>query len=214
MEIGQHLRRVGAVLSTFSSAIVSDHPKTTFFHKFVAVLIHLVRNSISGAAVMRIVRDKPIQRDALLSAEQKLSGILDEQKKRLAEVKQQVQTEIERPIRLRQRELLKANNTYNALVLKRKQITDKQARCRAQNALLGGDGISQVIKAVYFEEFKTQQIPERTETSINYNHEMLSRLNRLFEARLKSLDEEIAFLETQVWEQALQEFREIKSKEE
>ncbi|MFA5995363.1 MAG: hypothetical protein WCW27_03095 [Patescibacteria group bacterium] len=121
VKIERLLAKIESNLITFTAAVEIQYPKVSLFQKLALTVIAIVRGSVRESTLLRILGDNPAKRRALLGAAGQFRTVVLQHKGQLEEVKQRVQEEIDRPILLRQKKLLKDNERYQELIVKKRK---------------------------------------------------------------------------------------------
>lgn len=198
VEIQQRMSKIEIYLQTFVTTVEIQYPKVTALQKFVIALIALVRGTIKEATLMRTLGDNPAKRAALLGSEQKFQTFLATQKQQLEAVKAQVQAEIEKPLRLRQQELLSSNERYQELIKFKKKAELHLEQCNNETGKHGG--VIALIVKEYFSVSKNFLLIDSRDILLHKSRVMIMIKNRL-----KGFDEEMASITATAWNQAERE---------
>lgn len=203
--VEKHLQRLEVLLVTFAAAIDTDYPKVTLLQKLAVVLIAIIRGGIRESTVMRTIGDTPAKRQALLTAKNGLSSVINKQTQRLETVKEQVSNEIERQIRLIQEDILANDREYKELVSQCNDISHDYNLCEAQKFVSKSGEINSAIQKIYEKYFGSQELNAGFFGDVNQN--MVLKLYAELEPRRGRLMAQIERYQTVAWDQAQEEFR-------
>lgn len=120
--VDQRIKQIETLLVTFVTAAQTEYPKITVWQKFILALATVIHGTGRETNLLLALSRAEAKREQLLAAEPKLRDLLEAHRAQIEQVKQELQKERERPIRIRQMELLAGHERYQQLTVIRRRL--------------------------------------------------------------------------------------------